>query len=330
MDFKNDFKGKIFFANNTNFDELALKLFQFQSENNAVYRQFQQFSGIDPEKVKTIEEIPFLPVELFKTQRIITTGLNASLYFSSSGTSTSVPSRHYVHDTELYKKSTANGFEFFFGNLSQYTFLAILPSYLERNDSSLVYMLNYFMEISEKKANGFYLNDYENLHKRIISLKYNHEKVILFGVSFALLEFAQKYHPDLSGTTIIETGGMKGRGRELPRVELHDILKKSFNVSEISSEYGMTELLSQAYAVQDGVFRTVPWMKVFCCDPTDPYRILPAGEQGLLNIIDLANTDSCAFIATSDIGRINKDGSFEVLGRMDNSEMRGCNLLAGI
>lgn len=330
MSLKKDYKDKIFFSNNENFTELALELFAFQSENNAVYRQFLEFAGISGKKIRNISEIPFLPVEFFKTHRVITEKLEPEMIFSSSGTTSSIPSRHYIHDPDLYKASSEKCFEFFFGEITQYTFLALLPSYLERNDSSLVFMLDHFMKKSGKAANGFFLNDYDNLLKKILLLKKNNEKVVLFGVSFALAEFAAEYQPDLSDIIVMETGGMKGRRSELTRQELHHIIIENCNTPQVSSEYGMTELLSQAYSLRDGIFEPVPWMKVLCRDLTDPFVILPTGEQGAVNIIDLANIYSCAFIATSDIGKLYADGSFEILGRMDNSEIRGCNLLAGM
>lgn len=330
MDFINGFKDKIFLANSENFNEIALKIYKYQSEMNPVYSKYQDLLKIDHQDVRNILEIPFLPIEFFKTYRVISGNKKNVQIFMSSGTTQSRPSRHYIPDVGIYKTASLKAFELFFGEADQYTFLALLPSYLERNESSLVFMVNEFMKLSNKPCNGFYMNDYESLLKTLDLLIKKGEKVILFGVSFALLEFAEKYQPDLNNIIVIETGGMKGRREEIPRDELHLILKDKLNKKEICSEYGMTELLSQAYSLNDGVFTTPPWMKIFTRDISDPFRLLPVGEQGALNIIDLANIYSCSFLATSDLGRLISPEKFEVLGRVDNSEIRGCNLLAGL
>lgn len=330
MNFTNGFKDKIFFSNEENFDESALQIYKFQSENNEVYSNYLDILKIDRKKVKNIRDITFMPVEFFKTHCVLTGKVKPVKVFYSSGTTDSIPSRHYLCDTDIYKKASVKGFELFFGDIKQYNFLALLPSYLERNESSLVFMVNEFINRSKNSFNGFYMNDYNNLSKNIETILRNKEKAVLIGVSFALLEYAQKYKPDLSNVTVIETGGMKGKSKDMPRKELHEILKSFFNKEEIYSEYGMTELLSQAYSLKDGVFRTPPWMKVLTRDITDPFSLLPFGEQGALNIIDLANIYSCSFIATSDSGVLINENEFEVTGRLDNSEARGCNLLAGI
>jgi hypothetical protein len=273
--------------------------------------------------------MPYLPVGFFRDHSVVTGPMPSDpTIFTSSSTTGSLPSRHFVTDPELYRNSFLNGFNQFYGDPSQYAFLALLPGYLERPGSSIIYMMEHFIKMTEKNGSGFYLDDMEGLKERILKIREEGKhRILLFGVSFALLEMAENYPVNLNGHIIMETGGMKGRRKELVRQELHEILCDAFHVDSIHSEYGMTELLSQAYSKGSGIFRTPPWMKVLIRDINDPLTILPPGETGGINIVDLANLHSCAFIATQDLGKIYEDGSFEVLGRFDNSDIRGCNLM---
>jgi phenylacetate-coenzyme A ligase PaaK-like adenylate-forming protein len=309
------------------FEQSALEMFRYQYENVSVYRHFVNYLGIDSRHVRSIHDIVFLPVELFKNHKIIDENRIEEIIFSSSGTTGSDRSQHYIASLELYEESFSRCFELFYGRPADYCILALLPSYLEREGSSLVYMMDRLIKKSEHEDSGFYLRDYEKLMKKLIRLKSGNKKVILLGVSFAFLELANHFEEDLSGIIFMETGGMKGRGREITRKELHQILQSRFNLSHIHSEYGMTELLSQAYSQSDGKFHTPPWMKILIRDSHDPLQILQTGKSGNINIIDLANRYSCSFLATSDLGRSHFDNSFEVLGRTDNSDIRGCNLL---
>lgn len=311
----------------TDFSEAALKTFKVQALKVPVYKDFLEYLRIDPDKVKSIHEIPFLPVELFKYHTILHGDHTAGTRFLSSGTAGSISSQHFVADEILYQKSILNAFTLFYGSPQDFCFLALLPSYLERSGSSLVYMADFLIRESGHPQSGFYLYNYESLIQTIDSLKHTNQKTVLLGVSFALLELAEKYSPDLSGAIVMETGGMKGRRKELIREELHDILKEKFHVSTVHSEYGMTELLSQAYSYSEGLFHSPPWMKILIRDPYDPMNYLKEGLSGAVNIIDLANRYSCSFIATSDLGRITRGKGFEILGRMDSSDLRGCNLL---
>ena len=293
---------------------------------------------MNPEKIKNISQIPILPIEFFKTQKVVT-NLQPATYnlqlFESSGTTGTERSKHYVSDISLYEKSFRKCFELFYGDLKQYAILALLPSYYENKNSSLIYMMKDLIMKSKNKHSAFYNHKDENIIQTIKTLLQKKKKVILFGVSFALMDclplekhvLSEVEGEDKGDLTIIETGGMKGRREERTREELHKTLCEKFGVKKIHSEYGMTELLSQAYSNGDGIFNCPPWMKVFVRDVNDPFSILPHGKTGALNIIDLANIHSCSFIATQDVGRVHKDGSFEVLGRMDNSDLRGCNLL---
>jgi len=315
--------------NHTEFNELALQSFADQYNNVEVYRKFAQYLGVSPGEVSDYDKIAFLPVELFKSHKIFDVRTNPELIFTSSGTTGMEVSRHYVSDPELYKRSFTQGFLNFYQDPSEYCILALLPSYMEREGSSLIFMTNELIRLSGHKDSGFYLSNYEELSEKLKALKKNNTKVLLLGVSFALLDLAESFPQDLSGITIMETGGMKGRKKEITREELHEILKTAFKVDSIHSEYGMTELLSQAYSKGEGIYFPQPWMKIIIKDPHDPFETLAPGKTGRINIIDLANRDSCSFIATSDIGRVYEDGSFEVLGRMDNSDLRGCNLMLG-
>ncbi|NPA42471.1 MAG: acyl transferase [Chlorobi bacterium] len=308
------------------FEAAALDLFRRHYAHNPAYRRFADLIGRRPEEVRTLEDIPFLPVEVFKYHRVIAAPPPYEAVFESSGTTGMVRSRHYVKDLSLYRRSFLRGFELFYGSPSNYLILALLPSYLERKNSSLVYMMNELIRRA-RPGSGFYLHDTDRLYRGLSEGMERGEKILLFGVSFALLDFAQQYRPRLRNAIVMETGGMKGRRKEPVREELHAALKDAFGTDRIHSEYGMTELLSQAYSPGEGRFRTPPWMKVLIRDPEDPLSYLPAGRTGGINIIDLANVYSCPFIATGDLGRMHADGSFEVLGRFDHSEVRGCNLL---
>ncbi|MCF6349135.1 MAG: acyl transferase [Flavobacteriaceae bacterium] len=311
----------------TNFEKFALVVFKHQARNNLVYRQFLSHLNIDINAIKTIDKIPFLPIQFFKSHKIISNTNSIEQVFSSSGTTGSLTSKHYVTDISIYEKSYITAFEHFYGNVKGYTILALLPSYLEREGSSLIYMVDDLIKKSNKPKNGFYLDNLSELKKTLIDLDTSGEKVLLIGVSFALLDLVEKYQFELKNTIIMETGGMKGRRKELIRAELHNKLKKGFGVTDIHSEYGMTELLSQVYSTGNGVFKTPPWMKILIRDTEDALQLLPHKKTGGINIIDLANINSCSFIATQDLGKTYNDGTFEVLGRFDHSDIRGCNLL---
>jgi phenylacetate-coenzyme A ligase PaaK-like adenylate-forming protein len=315
--------------NDMEFEELALGIFHFQSKMVPVYREFIKHIKVNPEKINSFSKIPFLPVEFFKSHKIITEGKKPQIVFESSGTTGSIHSRHFVADVSLYERSFLEGFRYFYGNPGDYCILALLPSYLERSGSSLVFMAEKLINHSGHPLSGFYLHEAEKLISVLKELKSQKTPTILIGVSFALADLAESFREDLSGIMIMETGGMKGRRKEMVREELHSLLMDSFNISGVHSEYGMTELLSQAYSKSKGIFNCPPWMKIEIHDSHDPFQILKTGNTGTINIIDLANIYSCSFIATSDLGRLHPDGSFEVLGRMDNSDIRGCNLMVG-
>ena len=311
----------------TDFKANALEVFKFQFEHNAVYRSFCDLLYKHPSDVTSLEQIPFLPIEFFKTHTIISTNKPTKATFTSSGTTGSIVSKHHVVDLDVYKQSFRTGFESFYGTIENYTVLALLPSYLEREGSSLVYMANDMILQSKQPESGFYLHDLEALKNTLTSLEAKGQKTLLIGVSYALLDLIEAYSFELKHTIVMETGGMKGQRKELVKSELHALLKQGFGVDTIHSEYGMTELLSQAYSKGGGVFKTPPWMKVLTRDPEDALSIQPIGKSGGINIIDLANINSCAFIATQDLGKIRSDGTFEILGRFDQSDIRGCNLM---
>ncbi len=308
-------------------DKQILEVFRFQYQHNEVYRRFAALTGRTPEKVRRVEEIPFLPVEMFKNYQVVSAGPPYDAVFRSSGTTGMAFSRHYVKNLVLYRESFLRGFEMFYGPVSQYVILALLPSYLEREGSSLVYMVSELIRRSGKAESGFYLKNTEDLIRQMEKSERAGQKTVLIGVSFALLDLAETVRMNLKHTIVMETGGMKGRRKEITRMELHEKLMEAFGVDVIHSEYGMTELLSQAYSKGEGKFRTPPWMKILIRDSEDPLAYLPAGKTGGINIIDLANIYSCSFLATQDLGKINDDGTFDVLGRFDNSDVRGCNLL---
>ena len=321
-------KNKIFaIKTDTEFSKTALEIFKFQSANNSVYSKYLSLIGCDILNIKSVEAIPFLPIDFFKSQKIISDTMPAQKIFTSSGTTGSVQSKHYVTDTEIYENSFFRSFELFFGKPADYCILALLPSYLERDGSSLTYMVEKLIEKSNNKHSGFYLYNFEELYDKLQLVEKTGQKSILLGVSFALLDFFEKYKLNLKNTEIMETGGMKGRRKELIRIELHNFLSSKSGVENIYSEYGMTELLSQAYSKGDSKFQCPPWMRVLIRDVNDPFSILKKGQSGGINIIDLANINSCSFIETKDLGKLNSDNSFEVSGRFDNSDVRGCNLM---
>jgi len=311
------------------FESASVAAFHYQYRHNTVYRSYCDALHIDPASVNTLVQIPYLPVSFFKTHKIIT-GAGATppaLLFESSGTTGETTSRHYVQDAAIYERSLLQGFEQFYGPVSQYTILALLPSYLERQNASLVYMAKTLMEHSRQPGNGFYINEWIKLANTLSTLETGGSKVLLLGVTFALLDFAAAHPIRLTNTIVMETGGMKGRRRELTRPEVHEILQEQWQLTHVHSEYGMTELLSQAYALERGQFRCTATMRTLVRDVNDPMDVNETGT-GVLNVADLANIHSCCFIATEDIGSIAVDGSFRVLGRMDHSALRGCSLMA--
>lgn len=313
----------------SDFEALALEIFRFQYLNNGIYRSFADTLGVIPEKVRCIQEIPFLPIEFFRTRDVLSVPISdACITFFSSSTTSQMPSKHIVSDMELYERSFIKGFEVFYGKPSDYTILALLPNYLERKDSSLVYMFSKLIDLSANKNSGFYLNNYRELKEVMEELKSQNKKVLLIGVTYALLDLAELNIPLNDNFIVMETGGMKGRREEMVKEEVHTMLKNKFSTKQIHSEYGMTELLSQAYSKGDGVFECPPWMKVFIRDMHDPLSCVKENKTGGINVIDLANINSCAFISTQDLGRT-KGNMFQVMGRFDNSDIRGCNLMVG-
>lgn len=309
------------------FLKTALEIFRFQAKNNAVYRKFITLLNVDVKKVNSLEKIPFLPIQFFKSHRITTFNQKEEKIFLSSATTGSIQSKHYIKDLSVYENSFKKGFYHFYNNIEDYTVLALLPSYLEREGSSLIYMANDLINSSNDKKSGFYLHNLNDLSKTLQRLDASGKKVLLIGVSFALLDLVEAFSFNLKNTIVMETGGMKGKRKELVREELHAILKKGFGVSKIHSEYGMTELLSQAYSKGNGIFKCPPWMKILIRDTEDAFSILPKGKSGGINVIDLANIYSCSFIATQDLGKKHPKNTFEILGRFDHSDIRGCNLM---
>ncbi|WP_299619045.1 acyl transferase [uncultured Tenacibaculum sp.] len=314
-------------SSDSEFEEKAFQTFSHQFENNPVYRSFCDLLYIHPSDVKEIQQIPFLPIQFFKSHQILSTTNAVQEVFSSSGTTGSITSKHYVTDLSLYEKSYLAGFKHFYGNIEDYVVLALLPNYLERKGSSLIYMVNDLIQKSKNSDSGFYLHNLDELATKLKTLDNQGKKVLLIGVSFALLDLVEAYSFNLKNTIVMETGGMKGRRKELIRKELHSILKQGFGTREIHSEYGMTELLSQGYSTGNGIFNCPPWMKVLTRDTEDPLTIENNNKTGGINVIDLANYNSCSFIATQDLGKIYDDNSFEIIGRFDNSDIRGCNLM---
>jgi len=319
---------KIFdIKNHSEFKKKCLDIYNFQYENNMVYQNYCNMICEDPTDVNEINKIPFLPISFFKTKKILSTD-NFEKVFYSSGTTTNSRSKHFISSLKLYQKSFINNFKLNYSDITQYTILALLPNYYDNKDSSLIYMIEKLIKLSKSKESGFFLDDYVNLSRKLIELDAKKErKTILIGVPYALLDMIDFNQLQLNNTIIMETGGMKGRRKEMVRTELHEKLKRGFGVSKIHSEYGMTELLSQAYSKGDGIFKTPSWMKVIIRDINDAQNLDFNKKSGAINIIDLANYNSCSFIATDDMGKYINDNEFELIGRVDNSDIRGCNLL---
>ncbi|MBS3737951.1 LuxE/PaaK family acyltransferase [Mesohalobacter halotolerans] len=310
------------------FNELSLEVFSYQYENCSVYRQFCELLKKSPQNVNEPEAIPFLPIEFFKSHKILSSQKPVQKSFTSSGTTGSQTSKHHITDLRLYEDNSTRIFEKFYGPVEDYCILALLPSYLERDGSSLVYMVDHFIKKSNNSESGFYLNNHEKLYRKLISLENKSQKTLLIGVSFGLLDFIEKYKLNLNHTIVMETGGMKGRRKEMIREDLHDRLKKGFGVRSIHSEYGMTELLSQAYSKGAGIFDLPDTMKILIRDPEDPLMLFSKyNKTGGINVIDLCNMNSCSFIATQDLGQKTNDNTLKILGRFDHSDIRGCNLL---
>ncbi len=308
-------------------EALSLELFRFQYRENDIYRAYTNALHICPEEVKSILEIPYLPIQFFKTHSVVCGNFTPELVFESSGTTQTINSKHLVKDSDIYTRSFMTAFEQLYGKVEDYVIVGLLPSYLERQHSSLVRMVQVMIEKSGKPESGFYLYEHAKLAAELQQLEARGQKVLLIGVTFGLLDFAENFKLDLQNTIVMETGGMKGRREEWTRQEVHDYLKERLGVPVVHAEYGMTELLSQAYSKGNGLFTTPPWMKILLRDENDPFDLKTGKGAGVINVIDLANIYSCAFIATDDIGKMHEDGRFEVLGRLDNSALRGCSLM---
>jgi phenylacetate-coenzyme A ligase PaaK-like adenylate-forming protein len=314
-------------SNGEQFADAALKVFRHQAQNCAVYHDFIKGLKVDIDAVQHISQIPFLPIEFFKSHKVVSNTDEVQVTFTSSGTTGLITSRHPVTDVSWYVESFRKAFELFYGDIKDYTVLALLPAYLEREGSSLIYMAEDLIKQSNNPDSGFYLYNHEDLYNQLKKQQQANKPTLLIGVTFALLDFVEAYQVNFPELIVMETGGMKGRRKEMIREELHDILCKGFGVDAIHSEYGMTELLSQAYSKGDGIFNTPPWMCIITRDTNDPVTLISDEKAGGINIIDLANINSCSFLATQDLGKVYADGSFEVLGRFDNADIRGCNLL---
>lgn len=313
------------------FEKIALKVFRFQYENNLVYQEFCNFLKVDKQAVKSLQQIPFLPIQFFKNHDVVSNNTESSGLvqetFTSSGTTGMITSKHLVTDVSLYEQSYRYTFSEFYGNIEDYAVLALLPSYLERSGSSLIYMVKDLIELSNNENSGFYLHNYDELITKLVALDSTGQNVILIGVTYALLDLIEKQKFQLKNTIIMETGGMKGKRKEMIREELHEILRNGFGVQNIHSEYGMTELLSQAYSLGNGIFECPAWMQILIRDTEDALTYVNMGKSGGVNVIDLANINSCCFIATQDLGKKYPNNTFEILGRFDNSDIRGCNLM---
>jgi phenylacetate-coenzyme A ligase PaaK-like adenylate-forming protein len=314
-------------SNQKQFEKIALKVFRFQYENNAVYRDFCELLNVEKGSVKSLHQIPFLPIQFFKSHDVLSSSDDIQATFTSSGTTGMTTSKHLVTDVSVYEQSYQNAFSEFYGNIEDYAVLALLPSYLEREGSSLIYMVNDLIERSNNPNSGFYLHNYYELTAKLIELDTSGQNVLLIGVTYALLDLIELQKFTLNNTIVMETGGMKGQRKEMIREELHELLCDGFGVNSIHSEYGMTELLSQAYSLGNGIFECPNWMSVLIRDTKDALTYVDYGKTGGINVIDLANINSCSFIATQDLGKRHGNNSFEVLGRFDNSDIRGCNLM---
>jgi len=314
-------------TSSTNFESQAIEVFKYQAENILIYKEYLERLKVQVSSIHRISDIPFLPISFFKTHRVFHPNKIEEIVFTSSGTTGVNTSKHLLSDTKIYEASFINAFESFFGKVSEYTILALLPSYLERDGSSLIYMCDKLINWSGQSESGFYLHNLDELSELLLDLERKNRKTILFGVSYALLDLVEKHSFQLKNTIVIETGGMKGQRKEMIKEEFYQVLKSGFGLDNIYSEYGMTELLSQAYSKGNGEYITPNWMQISIRDVNDPFCNLELGRSGGINIIDLANIDSCSFIATQDIGRINSNGTFSILGRFDDSDIRGCNLL---
>ena len=318
---------RIFNLQGPDLEPAALDLFRYQYRHNALYQAYTDALHIRPETVNRLTDIPFLPIQFFKTHAVTTGSFAPELVFESSGTTQTVNSRHLVKEAALYERSFITAFEQFYGPVSDYVVVGLLPSYLERQHSSLVVMVQEMIRRSGHAGSGFYLYEHEKLYAQLQEMEARGQKALLIGVTFGLLDFAEKYTLSLQHTIVMETGGMKGRREEWTRSQVHAFLQERLGVSAVHAEYGMTELLSQAYSYGNGIFSTPPWMKVLLRDENDPFQLFTGQSSGVINVVDLANVYSCAFIATEDIGKLHADGSFEVLGRLDNSALRGCSLM---
>lgn len=323
----NSLSQRIISVNSLTFDDLTLEVFRLQYDQNPVYRSFVDALGKHPTDIKRADEVPFLPIEFFKTKNVKTGEWNTNSVFESSGTGQSGTSKHQVFDEVFYLQNCLTTFESAYGTIKDYTILALLPSYLERSNSGLVSMVNYFIQETGKATSGFFLNEFKALNDMLLTLRDRKEKVLLIGVTFGLLDFSEAFQMDFPDLIVMETGGMKGRREEMIREDVHSVLKGAFSVEQIHSEYGMTELFSQAYSSGDGVFNPSRTMRVIARDLNDPLTYPYAGRNGGLNIVDLANFNTCSFIETKDMGVVHQDGAFEVKGRIDNAELRGCNLM---
>jgi hypothetical protein len=321
-----EYEDKIFRVNAADFESMAMSVFRFQAADNEVYRDYLSALNVDPASVIRLDQVPFLPISFFKTKKVATGQFEPEVVFESSGTTGSVNSKHFVKNTDLYRRSFMEAFRLFYGMPEKWSVIGLLPSYLERSSSSLVMMADELIKSSKHPLSGFYLYEHRQLRDNLQKLQQSRQRTLLIGVSFALLDFGEQFGLPLNNCVIMETGGMKGRRAEITRPELHETLKRYFGLTEIHSEYGMTELLSQAYSLSDGFFSCPPWMRVMVRDDDDPLSVNQTGK-GILNIVDLANLYSCSFIATDDIGVVHPDLRFEVQGRMDNSDVRGCSLM---
>jgi hypothetical protein len=326
-----DLRKLIFGIKEKDFEAVALSVFKFQYQNNEPYRTYCNKIKIDAARVNTLTQIPFLPIQFFKNKVITSTLFKPQVIFESSGTTGSINSKHYIKGLDIYEESFNKCFELFYGNIKEYCILGLLPSYLERNNASLVYMVDHLIKQSNNIKSGFYLNDFQKLADTILINEINKQKTLLIGVTFALLDLIDAFQFNLQHTIVMETGGMKGRRKEISKDALHKILKEKFGIENIHSEYGMTELLSQSYSFGNNIFNSPPWKKIVLRSEDDPFEIKSISDKpitGAVNIIDLANIYSCSFIATDDMGKLYPEGSFEIMGRLENSDVRGCGLMS--